>query len=128
MNATLDLPFGQVLKNYCQISLIGREGHDTEISGGLSLRLRVMNVKIKKTLQSLMVAAAAVAAPVMGNAKEITLIFENQDITMVGEFAGFTQGAYIIISNDQTLHVPAVLVRCEGDDCFEIASAQASKN
>ena len=75
-----------------------------------------------------MITAVALTAPVMGNAKDITLIFENHDITMVGEFVGFTQGAYIIISNDQKLHVPAVLVRCEGDDCFEIVTAQASKN
>ena len=83
---------------------------------------------IKKVMSAVLLAAAAMTAPAMVGAKEITLIFEGQGITLVGEFAGFKDGAYIIVNNNQELYVPAVLVRCEGDDCFEVVTAQVAQN
>ena len=79
-------------------------------------------------MSAVLLAAAAMTAPAMVGAKEITLIFEGQGITLVGEFAGFKDGAYIIVNNNQELYVPAVLVRCEGDDCFEVVTAQVAQN
>jgi hypothetical protein len=38
-------------------------------------------------------------------------------MTLVGEFAGFQDDGYFIITNDQKIHVPAAMVRCEGADC-----------
>jgi len=83
---------------------------------------------LKKVMSAVLLAAAAMTAPAMVGAKEITLIFEGQGITLVGEFAGFKDGAYIIVNNNQELYVPAVLVRCEGDDCFEVVTAQVAQN
>ena len=87
-----------------------------------------MMTTIKKVMSAVLLAAAAMATPAMVGAKEITLIFEGQGITLVGEFAGFKDGAYIIVNNNQELYVPAVLVRCEGDDCFEVVTAQVAQN
>jgi hypothetical protein len=87
-----------------------------------------MMTTIKKVMSAVLLAAAAMTAPAMVGAKEITLIFEGQGITLVGEFAGFKDGAYIIVNNNQELYVPAVLVRCEGDDCFEVVTAQVAQN
>jgi hypothetical protein len=87
-----------------------------------------MMTTLKKVMSAVLLAAAAMTAPAMVGAKEITLIFEGQGITLVGEFAGFKDGAYIIVNNNQELYVPAVLVRCEGDDCFEVVTAQVAQN
>jgi len=87
-----------------------------------------MMTTLKKVTSAVLLAAAAMTAPAMVGAKEITLIFEGQGITLVGEFAGFKDGAYIIVNNNQELYVPAVLVRCEGDDCFEVVTAQVAQN
>jgi len=87
-----------------------------------------MMTTLKKVMSAVLLAAVAMTAPAMVGAKEITLIFEGQGITLVGEFAGFKDGAYIIVNNNQELYVPAVLVRCEGDDCFEVVTAQVAQN
>ena len=83
---------------------------------------------LKSAVPAMLIAATAISAPAVVGAKEITLIFEDQGITLVGEFAGFKEGAYIIVSDNQELYVPAVLVRCEGDDCFEIVTAQVAQD
>ncbi len=79
-----------------------------------------------KTLLSavpvLLISAAAIAEPAVITANEITLVFTNHDLTIVGEYVGFQDEAYIIIKDETEMHIPAILVNCEGDAC-EVASS-----
>ncbi|KJZ19884.1 hypothetical protein [Loktanella sp. S4079] len=61
---------------------------------------------------------AAFAFPTFSSAGEIALTFESHGVTISGEFAGFQDDAYILITTAGPLHVPANLATCEGEDCL----------
>jgi hypothetical protein len=77
-----------------------------------------------KAIAALMTATLFVA-PASVFASEITLTFENHEFALQGQFAGFEDAGYVIISNGQSIHVPAAMVRCDGDDCFDAAEIAA---
>ena len=66
-----------------------------------------------------MLALNATAA----TAGEIALTFEQHGVTISGEFAGFQDDAYVLITTAGRLHVPANLATCEGDDCVVFFTA-----
>lgn len=78
------------------------------------------NTKIVSS--ALMVLASVFAAPTVAVADQITLTFESNNVTLTGEFAGFKNLAYTIITDLGEINVPAGLVTCEGADCMEIVS------
>lgn len=73
---------------------------------------------------SMMCAAIAFLAPIAASASEIVLTIKDQDVQIVGEFAGFQQNAYVVRTDDGDLHVPAGLVDCAGDDCLVIVASE----
>jgi len=68
-------------------------------------------------------AAVALALPSIASAGEIALTFETHGVTISGEFAGFQDDAYILITTAGPLHVPANLATCEGEDCVVLFTA-----
>ncbi len=70
------------------------------------------------------VAAVSVPVPTGVNTSRIALTFEKQGVTLVGDFAGLRQNAYIIITEMGELHVPASYVTCKGASCFEVATIE----
>ncbi len=82
-----------------------------------------MFTSVKSKISPIVAAAVAVASPVGVSANEIALTLANQDISFVGSFAGFEDGAYVILVDGQEWRVPAVLVTCKGEACFETVTA-----
>lgn len=82
--------------------------------------------KMMTAVPALLIATAAIAAPATSTANEITLVFKNHEMTLVGEFAGFQDDGYFIIADGQKIHVPAVMVNCEGVDCVDTDVTLAS--
>ncbi len=72
---------------------------------------------LQKKLIPLAIAAVAIT-PSMLAADEITLTSADQTVKLRGEFAGFSNYAYIIVYKGHELHVPAGLMTCEGADCL----------
>lgn len=75
-------------------------------------------------LSKVLCATFALALPSMSSAGEIALTFETNGVTISGEFAGFQDDAYILITTAGPLHVPANLATCEGDDCLVVFTAE----
>jgi hypothetical protein len=76
------------------------------------------------------ITAITVAFPISTDLKtnEITLTFETQDFKVTGEFVGFQQNAYIVITEMGELYIPASFVTCEGFSCLKFSvHANASK-
>ncbi|MEL6682599.1 MAG: hypothetical protein AAFQ09_08125 [Pseudomonadota bacterium] len=61
-------------------------------------------------------------------ASDMALTFDEQNVTISGQFAGFRQNAYVLLTEAGMLFVPANLVTCEGDDCLEIVKAATDGN
>ena len=70
----------------------------------------------------ILAAAAALSAPTAASAAEVALTLNGQGITFVGEFVGFRDYAYIIKTSSGEIHVPAVLVSCEGENCISFTA------
>ena len=77
-----------------------------------------------------------VAATILGSAtvptnlaaNEIALTLKEQGITISGDFAGFRDKAYIVLTSTGLIHVPAEIVTCEGADCLVIVAANTADN
>ncbi len=82
--------------------------------------------KVNGKIGAIALAAMAFIAPTGASATEISLTFEDQNVTLVGEFAGFQKEAYIIVTDMGTLFVPAHYVTCEGEACFEMIAVEES--
>ncbi len=52
-------------------------------------------------------------------ADPITLTTLDEQVQLQGEFVGFAQDAYIVEINGSHLHVPVLLMTCEGVDCLD---------
>lgn len=78
--------------------------------------LKIVNSKIRM----IMPIALATVVPSLVSANDITLTSEEHGVTIAGEYAGFRENAYVVITEAGTLHVPAILVTCEGLDCLDI--------
>lgn len=78
----------------------------------------------KTTMYAIFTAAALF--PAAATADEMALTFENQGVTISGEFAGFSDNAYILVTTVGTLHVPVNLATCEGKDCVTLTTASAN--
>jgi hypothetical protein len=85
-----------------------------------------MSNKVISKIGALAVSAVVLSLPTTVSADEIALTFEDLEVTISGEFAGFQQNAYVIITENGPLHVPAAYVSCEGLSCFEFASSEES--
>ena len=82
-----------------------------------------MFTSVKSKISLIVADAAAVASPVSASANEIALTLTNEDISFVGLFAGFGDGAYVILVDGQEWRVPAVLATCKGEACLETVTA-----
>lgn len=84
---------------------------------------------VKKTngkVGALALSAIALALPTSASASEIALTFKGGEVTLTGEFAGFKESAYIVETDLGEIYVPAIMVTCEGPDCFEFVVADGS--
>ena len=72
---------------------------------------------MKRFLSAL--AGAAVLLPMATgvSADEIALTLPDHSITIVGQFGGMDDDAYIVITDFAVITVPCDLVICEGADC-----------
>lgn len=80
--------------------------------------LKKMNGKIS----AIVLATAVAVAPTLVGATEITLKFDNQDLTIVGEYTGFQNDTYIIVNELGEMRIPAGMVTCQGDACMPVAA------
>lgn len=85
-------------------------------------------MSIRGVVSALAVAVAGLVIPSSVSADEIALTLKAQGITLVGDFGGFQDNTYILITQAGTIYVPAMLVTCEGDDCFEMIEAATSNS
>ncbi len=69
-------------------------------------------------------SALTAFTPTLATANEMALTFEDQGVTIAGQYAGFRSNAYVLITTAGVIHVPANLVKCDGVDCLEILSAE----
>ena len=75
--------------------------------------LKMKNLVAGTVLVSAMLGAFSTAA----FADEIALTFANHDLVIVGEFTAYQDDAYLIMTENGEIHVPAILVTCEGEKC-----------
>ncbi len=52
-------------------------------------------------------------------ADPIILTTLDEQVRLQGEFLGFDKNAYIVEINGSPVHVPAMLMTCEGVDCLD---------
>ena len=83
-------------------------------------------MSVRNVVSALTVAATGLFIPASVSADEMALTLKAQGITLVGQFGGFEDGTYVLVMDAGTIYVPAVLVTCEGDDCFELVDLQAT--
>jgi hypothetical protein len=65
----------------------------------------------------IMLGALALIFPSGVSAEQISLTLKAQNFTVVGEYVGFAEGAYIVMTENGELHVPAAIASCEGSAC-----------
>ncbi|MDP5085659.1 MAG: hypothetical protein NWQ23_09580 [Yoonia sp.] len=74
-------------------------------------------------------ASAAIATGILFlsastvSASEIALTFADHDLTISGDFAGFEDNQYVVITDIGAIHVPAAMVTCAGADCRDVVLA-----
>lgn len=78
------------------------------------------NISLK--ISQIVLAPFLVASPNFAGADEIALTFKTHGVTIAGEYAGFRDNAYMVITTAGVIHVPANLVTCKGEDCLDILS------
>jgi len=64
--------------------------------------------------------AAATAATLFAStahAEDVTLVFSDSDLTLVGELIKMDDAGYLILTAMGEIHVPASMVTCEGAGC-----------
>lgn len=76
--------------------------------------------KISGMIGTITLSAMATITPSFVSADPIALTFEDHGVTIAGEYVGFRENAYVITTTAGTLHVPAILVSCQGADCLDI--------
>lgn len=76
--------------------------------------------KVFSKISMILVAATTATLPTSVSADEVALTFLDHELTLVGEFMGFENGAYVIVSDNGVIHVPATLVTCLGPDCYDM--------
>jgi hypothetical protein len=69
-----------------------------------------------------MLGALALLSPSGVSAEQISLTLKAQNFTIVGEYLGFTEGTYMVMTATGELHVPAAIVSCEGAACVAATS------
>ena len=83
--------------------------------------------KVNGIFGTMLLGATALISPSSASAEQIALTFEEHDFTLVGEFAGYADNAYIVVTENGEIHVPAAMVSCAGTDCAT-ASRQAAES
>jgi hypothetical protein len=66
---------------------------------------------------TMMLGAIALISPSGVSADQISLTLKAQNFTVVGQYVGFAEGAYIIMTENGEMRVPAAMVSCEGTAC-----------
>ena len=72
---------------------------------------------MKRVLTALAGASFLLPMATVLSASEITLTLPDHSITIVGQFGGMDDDAYIVITDFAVITVPCDLVICEGADC-----------
>ena len=80
------------------------------------------------TLCTFSIFVIALITPASVTANEMALTFEEQGVTIAGQYAGFRENAYVLVTTAGTLHVPANLVKCQGVDCVELLAVATQDN
>ena len=83
-------------------------------------------MSVRGILSALAIAATGLLIPTSVSAGEIALTLKAQGITLIGDFGGFEDETYLLVTQAGTIYVPAALVTCEGDDCFDIVDVQST--
>lgn len=76
--------------------------------------------KVSGVISTIAMSSFVAFTPSIVSASEIALTFADNGLTIAGEFVGFKENAYVITTTVGELHVPAVLVTCEGADCLNV--------
>ena len=76
--------------------------------------------KVSGMIGSITMSVFATVTPSIVSADQIALTFEQHGMTIAGDYVGFQDNAYVIITTAGTIYVPAILVSCEGVDCLDI--------
>ncbi len=76
--------------------------------------------KVSGNIVKSLVSAAALVAPLSVSADEIALTFEDHGFTVSGEFMWVQDGAYMLMTENGPLQVPAMMVSCVGQDCLDV--------
>lgn len=79
--------------------------------------------KISGKISAIILSVLVTVTPSIVSASDIALTFEKHGVTIAGDFAGFTENAYVIVTTVGILHVPANLVTCVGSDCLDIVAS-----
>lgn len=58
-------------------------------------------------------------SPSSVSAEPISLTFEAHGFTISGEFVGYFEDGYVLMTENGEVHVPAAMVTCEGPACLE---------
>jgi hypothetical protein len=66
---------------------------------------------------SMTLSAVALISPSTVSAEQISLTLKAQEFTIVGQYVGFSEGSYIIETENGEMHVPAAMVSCVGAAC-----------
>ena len=85
-------------------------------------------MSVRGLVSALMVAATGLSIPTSVSAGEIALTLKAQGITLIGQFGGFENDTYLLVTEAGTIFVPAALVTCEGSDCFELIGLQSTNS
>ncbi len=82
--------------------------------------------KVNGILGSMLLSAAALIAPSNVSADPISLTFEEQGFTVVGELERVTDTAYVVMTENGQFTIPFSYVTCDGDACPEMQQQPSS--
>ena len=77
---------------------------------------------VNGTICSIIVAAAAATLPSSVSANDIALTLKDHALTVVGDYVGFENNAYIINTVHGEMTIPAGMATCVGDACIAVAT------
>lgn len=75
----------------------------------------------KNTVRACLLSAA-LAAPSLAGADQISLTSFDGTVSVTADFAGFQGENYILIYNGYEMVVPARNMSCEGEDCLQFTT------
>lgn len=72
---------------------------------------------VDKIFGSIVLSTVALMTPSIVSADDMSLTFLASGFTITGDFSDYQNDGYVLITENGTVHIPAAMVSCEGDDC-----------